>query len=69
MGPATERESRGESSGPSRATREQEPQRMPLALARRDALERAAVESNRGVVVKMVGDARSTLLHLQGVHS
>ena len=29
---------------------------MPLALARHDALARAAVESNRGVVVKMVGD-------------
>jgi predicted ATPase/class 3 adenylate cyclase len=35
---------------------EQEAQRMPLALARHDALTRAAVESNRGVVVKMVGD-------------
>jgi predicted ATPase len=29
---------------------------MPLALARHDALARAAVEGNRGVVVKMVGD-------------
>src|SRR6202162_4317329 len=35
---------------------EQEPERMPLALARHDALARAAVESNRGIVVKMVGD-------------
>jgi len=29
---------------------------MPLALARHDALARASVESNRGAVVKMVGD-------------
>jgi predicted ATPase len=29
---------------------------MPLALAHHDALVRAAVESNRGVVVKMIGD-------------
>jgi predicted ATPase/class 3 adenylate cyclase len=35
---------------------EQEPDRMSLALARHDALVRAAVESNRGMVVKMVGD-------------
>jgi predicted ATPase/class 3 adenylate cyclase/Tfp pilus assembly protein PilF len=35
---------------------EDEPGRMPLALARHDALARVAVENNRGVVVKMVGD-------------
>ena len=35
---------------------EQEPERMRPALARHDALARAAVESNRGMVVKMSGD-------------
>jgi len=35
---------------------EQEPQRMQLALARHDAMSRAAVECNRGTVVKMTGD-------------
>ena len=35
---------------------EDEPSRMPLALARHDELARVAVESNRGIVVKMVGD-------------
>jgi predicted ATPase/class 3 adenylate cyclase len=35
---------------------EQEPQRMPAALARHDALARAAVEDHRGTVFKMVGD-------------
>lgn len=35
---------------------EQEPERMPTALARHDALARAAVESNGGQVVKMTGD-------------
>ena len=35
---------------------EQEPERMSPALARHDALARAAVEENHGVVVKMIGD-------------
>ncbi|HXN09538.1 MAG TPA: adenylate/guanylate cyclase domain-containing protein, partial [Candidatus Acidoferrales bacterium] len=35
---------------------EQERERMSAALASHDALARAAVEGNRGVVVKMVGD-------------
>jgi predicted ATPase/class 3 adenylate cyclase len=35
---------------------EEEPERMSPALAGHDTLVRAAVESNRGVVVKMVGD-------------
>jgi len=35
---------------------EQEPSRMPRALARHDTLARAAVEDHRGVVVKMIGD-------------
>jgi predicted ATPase/class 3 adenylate cyclase len=35
---------------------EQEPERMRQALARHDAITRAAVEGNRGVVVKMSGD-------------
>ena len=35
---------------------EQEPSRMPVALARHDALARAAVERHRGSVVKMIGD-------------
>ena len=35
---------------------EQEPARMPPALARHDALARAAVERHRGIVVKMIGD-------------
>jgi predicted ATPase/class 3 adenylate cyclase len=35
---------------------EQEPERMRQALARHDAMSRKAVESNRGVVVKMTGD-------------
>jgi class 3 adenylate cyclase len=35
---------------------EEEPERMRPALARHDALVRAAVESNRGTVVKMIGD-------------
>lgn len=35
---------------------ESEPERMSQALARHDAIARAAVEDNRGVVVKMIGD-------------
>src|SRR6266545_3007216 len=35
---------------------EQEGERMSAALARHDALARMAVESHRGVVVKMIGD-------------
>jgi predicted ATPase/class 3 adenylate cyclase len=35
---------------------EQDPARMPHALARHDALARDAVESHRGSVVKMIGD-------------
>jgi predicted ATPase/class 3 adenylate cyclase len=35
---------------------EQDPVRMPRAMARHDAIARAAVEANRGVVVKMIGD-------------
>ena len=35
---------------------EREPERMRLALAHHDAVGRRAVESHRGVVVKMVGD-------------
>jgi predicted ATPase/class 3 adenylate cyclase/Tfp pilus assembly protein PilF len=35
---------------------EREPERMPAALARHDALARAAVEEHRGRVVKMLGD-------------
>lgn len=35
---------------------EQKPQEMSRALKHHDAISRAAVESNRGVVVKMVGD-------------
>ena len=35
---------------------EQEPERMPPALARHDVLVRAAVQHNRGEVVKMSGD-------------
>ena len=35
---------------------ELEPERMPSALAAHDAIVRAAVESNRGEVVKMIGD-------------
>ena len=35
---------------------EQEPSRMPPALARHDALAQAAVGRHRGVVVKMIGD-------------
>ena len=35
---------------------EQEPERMSQALAQHDAAARAAVEGNRGVVVKMTGD-------------
>ena len=35
---------------------EAEPERMHLALARHDALARAAVEANHGVVVKTTGD-------------
>lgn len=35
---------------------EQEPERMRQALARHDAITRAAVDGNRGVVVKMSGD-------------
>ena len=35
---------------------EQEPERMQLALTRHDAIVRAAVEQNRGTVIKMVGD-------------
>ncbi len=34
----------------------QEPERMRHALARHDALLRAAVESNRGAIVKTTGD-------------
>jgi predicted ATPase/class 3 adenylate cyclase len=35
---------------------EEEPERMKPALARHDAISRAAVESHRGIVVKMTGD-------------
>jgi predicted ATPase/class 3 adenylate cyclase len=35
---------------------EQEPERMSQALAQHDAAARAAVEGNRGIVVKMTGD-------------
>ena len=35
---------------------EQEPRRMPAALARHDAICRGAVDGNRGTVVKMPGD-------------
>jgi predicted ATPase/class 3 adenylate cyclase len=35
---------------------EQEPERMRPALARHDAIARAAVEGHRGVIVKMTGD-------------
>ena len=35
---------------------EEQPERMRLALARHDTLVRSAVESNRGAVVKMIGD-------------
>ena len=35
---------------------EREPERMPAALARHDALVRATVDGNRGRVVKMLGD-------------
>src|SRR5947207_611881 len=35
---------------------EQEPERMRLALARHDAILRAAIEGNKGTVVKMTGD-------------
>jgi len=35
---------------------EQEPERMAAALARHDAIARAAVEEHRGTVVKMTGD-------------
>lgn len=35
---------------------ELEPERMSQALARHDAVARAAVEGNRGIVVKMIGD-------------
>ena len=35
---------------------ERDPERMSQALARHDAIARAAVEGNRGVIVKMIGD-------------
>ena len=35
---------------------EEEGERMPGALAGHDSLSRAAVEGNRGVIVKMTGD-------------
>jgi len=35
---------------------EEEPERMKSALARHDAISRTAVESHRGIVVKMTGD-------------
>ena len=35
---------------------EQDPERMRLALARHDAIARAAVEENGGAVVKTTGD-------------
>src|SRR5690242_17853985 len=35
---------------------EQEPEKMPLALARHDGIVRAAIERHRGQVVKMSGD-------------
>jgi len=35
---------------------EQEPERMPQVMARHDAISRAAVERNRGTIVKMTGD-------------
>ena len=35
---------------------EQEPERMPPVMARHDAISKAAVERNRGAIVKMTGD-------------
>jgi class 3 adenylate cyclase len=35
---------------------EQEPDRMPLVMARHDAVSKSAVERNRGTIVKMTGD-------------
>src|SRR5918993_3354620 len=35
---------------------EQQPERMPQVMARHDAISRAAVERNRGTIVKMTGD-------------
>ena len=35
---------------------EQEPERMPLVMARHDAISKSAVERNRGTIVKMTGD-------------
>ncbi|HKO67947.1 MAG TPA: adenylate/guanylate cyclase domain-containing protein, partial [Burkholderiaceae bacterium] len=34
---------------------EQEPERMPLVMARHDAISKSAVERNRGTIVKMTG--------------
>src|SRR5258705_9447482 len=48
---------------------EDEHGRMRLALASHDALSRKAVESNHGVVVKMVGDGMHAAFddHLEGM--
>ena len=35
---------------------EQQPERMPLVMARHDAVSRSVVERNRGTIVKMTGD-------------
>ncbi len=35
---------------------EQQPERMPLVMARHDAISKSAVERNRGTIVKMTGD-------------
>ncbi len=35
---------------------EHEPERMPLVMARHDAISKSAVERNRGTIVKMTGD-------------
>ena len=35
---------------------EQQPERMPLVMARHDAISRSVVERNRGTIVKMTGD-------------
>jgi predicted ATPase/class 3 adenylate cyclase len=35
---------------------EQEPERMPLVMARHDAISKSTVERNRGTIVKMTGD-------------
>jgi predicted ATPase/class 3 adenylate cyclase len=42
---------------------EQEPERMRAALARHDAIARAAVERHRGLIVKMTGDGVHAAFH------